>query len=297
MKVGDINPLSDHCIIYTRLSLSTSQTTQLYPDITHMDSVYTTHIPYKWKSDAMEAFIINIASKHIQLQALQKSLDSTCITKHIVNNTVTNLSHVLREASKTCANHMKPQRNTSINSNMPWHNEQCKSLRKDFTTVMIIPIYKKGDVQSPSNYRPITLLSSIGKLFTKILSKRITEWAEDHALLTEAQFGFRPTYSTTDANYTLYSLVNSIRRKQKLYCAFIDFSTAFDSVDRDILYDCLTESGISSKMLKIIIALYSNTSSCVKLNNVCSDIFLLNRGLRHGDSLSPVLFIFYINKK
>ena len=105
---------------------------------------------------------------------------------------------------------------------------------------MIIPIYKKGDVQSPSNYRPITLLSSIGKLFSKILSKRITEWAEDHALLTEAQFGFRPTYSTTDANYTLYSLVNSIRKKQKLYCAFIDFSTAFDSVDRDILYDCLT---------------------------------------------------------
>ena len=62
----------------------------------------------------------------------------------------------------------------------------------------------------------------------------------------------------------LYSLVNSIRKKQKLYCAFIDFSTAFDSVDRDILYDCLTQSGISSKMLKIIIALYSNTSSCVK---------------------------------
>ena len=157
---------------------------------------------------------------------------------------------------------------------------------------MIITIHIKGDVQSPSNYRPITLLSSIGKLFTKIVSKRLTEWAEDHALLT----GFRPTYSTTDANYTLYSLVNSIRKKRKLYCLFIDFSTAFDSVDRAILYDCLTESGISSKMLKIIIALYSNTSSCVKLNHVCSGTFLLHKGLRQGDGLSPVLFIFYINK-
>ena len=80
-----------------------------------------------------------------------------------------------------------------------------------------------------------------------------------------------------------------------MYCAFIDLSTAFDSVDRYILYDCLTESGISSKMLKIIIALYSNTSSCVKLNHVCSNTFLLHNGLWQGDSLSQVLFIFYIN--
>ena len=96
-----------------------------------MDSVYTTHISYKWKTDAKETFLLNIASKHIQLQALQESLDSTCITKYIVNNTVINLSHVLRETSKTCANHMKPQ-TYNINSNMPWHNEQCKSLRKYF---------------------------------------------------------------------------------------------------------------------------------------------------------------------
>ena len=105
---------------------------------------------------------------------------------------------------------------------------------------MIIPIYKKGDVQAPNKYRTIAFLIPIGKLFTKILSKSLIEWTENHALLTEAQFGFQPTYSTTDANYTLYSLVNSIRKKQKLYFAFIDFSTAFDSFDRDILYDCLT---------------------------------------------------------
>ena len=93
-------------------------------------SVYTTHISYKWKTDAKETFLFNIASKHIQLQALQKSLDSTCITKSIVNNTVINLSHGLREASKTCANHRRPQTNTNINSNIPWHNEQCKSQGK-----------------------------------------------------------------------------------------------------------------------------------------------------------------------
>ena len=63
LKVGDINPLSDHCINYTYLSLRTSQTTQIYPDRTHMDPVYNTHTSYKWKSDVKKTCVLNIASK------------------------------------------------------------------------------------------------------------------------------------------------------------------------------------------------------------------------------------------
>ena len=62
----------------------------------------------------------------------QNHLIQHVLQKNLVNNTVINLSHVLRNASKICTNHMKPQTNTNINSNMPWHNEQGKSLRKDF---------------------------------------------------------------------------------------------------------------------------------------------------------------------
>ena len=139
---------------------------------------------------------------------------------------------------------------------------------------MIVPIYKKGNPALPCNYRPITLLSAISKLFTGTLCKRLTAWATTNQILTESQFGFRPSYSTTDTCFTLYSLIGRIKSKQKIYCAFVDFSTAFDSINRQILFTKLIEYGISSKMLNIITALYSNITSCVKLKSSITDEFL-----------------------
>ena len=161
---------------------------------------------------------------------------------------------------------------------------------------LFVPIYKKSDTQQPANYRPITLLSSLCKLYTSILCRRITEWATANYVFSEAQFGFRPTYSTMDACFTLNLLVNrSVSDKRKLCCAFIDFSTAFDSVCRNILYEKLKEYGISTKMLRMIMAIYINVTSSVKINNMHTDSFTCTDGLRQGDSLSSVLFAMSIN--
>ena len=70
---------------------------------------------------------------------------------------------------------------------------------------------------------------------------------------------------------------------------------AFDSINRNMWFSRLIECGLSSKMIHIIIALYTNVMSCVKLNNSITDIFSCTDGLRQGDSLSPILFSFYIN--
>ena len=105
----------------------------------------------------------------------------------------------------------------------------------------------------------------------------------------------RGTIRTTGTCFTLYSLIYRIQTKQKLYCAFVDFTTAFDSINRNILFSRLIKCGISSKMIHIIIALYTNVMSCVKLNKSNTDIFSCKDGLRQGDSLSPILFSFYIN--
>ena len=81
---------------------------------------------------------------------------------------------------------------------------------------VIIPIFKnKGDPKSPSNYRPITILSRLGKLFTAILNNRLTVFLDNNNILEENQAGFRKEYSCTDHIFTLHALFEILRKGKK----------------------------------------------------------------------------------
>ena len=71
----------------------------------------------------------------------------------------------------------------------------------------IVPIHKKGDVNDPSNYRGITLMSCLGKLFTSIINNRLTNWAEENHVYCENQFGFRKEKGTTDCKFILHGII------------------------------------------------------------------------------------------
>jgi hypothetical protein len=94
------------------------------------------------------------------------------------------------------------------------------------------PIYKnKGNPLDPKNFRPITILSCLGKLFTAILNERLRVFSEEVFLLEENQFGFRKSYSTTNNIFTLFSFFEILKsKKKKLFCAFVDFEKAYDIV-------------------------------------------------------------------
>ena len=72
-----------------------------------------------------------------------------------------------------------------------------------WTRSCIVPIHKKGDFDDVNNYRGISIVSCFGKLFTSILNIRILEWDNEHNVLTDAQFGFRPGFFTVDAIFVL----------------------------------------------------------------------------------------------
>lgn len=112
----------------------------------------------------------------------------------------------------------------------------------------IRPIYKnKGDKSDPENYRPITILSCLGKLFTAVLNNRLTKFLDTYELLNENQAGFRKSYSTVDHIFALNSLIELFKStKKKLYGTFIDFSKAFDSVWRMGLWKKMLESSVST---------------------------------------------------
>ena len=160
----------------------------------------------------------------------------------------------------------------------------------------IIPLHKKGDKNNVDNYRGITLLSTLGKLFSRILNNRLTAWAETYSVYIEAQAGFREHMCTTDNIFVMHGLItHSLNNNRKLFCSFIDFSKAFDFVVRDVLWFKLLQFGVRGKMLDIIVSMYENVKSQVKINNRLSESFSCMTGVRQGECLSPFLFAIYLN--
>ena len=162
---------------------------------------------------------------------------------------------------------------------------------------MIMPLYKnKGSPKDPDNYRGITLLSCIGKLFTSVINNRLTHYIDATGSMGDEQAGFRHGYSTMDHIFTLHAIINMYLYKGKrVYCAFIDYRKAFDFVDRSSLWCKLLGMGINGKIINVIRNLYSHAKSCVKLDGKLSEYFSCNVGVRQGENLSPLLFAIFLN--
>ena len=162
---------------------------------------------------------------------------------------------------------------------------------------IIRPIYKRnGSPQNPENYRPITILSCFGKLFTAILNARLTNFLNHNNIIEENQAGFRSGYSTSDHIFNLYALTEILKAKnKKLFCSFIDFSKAFDSVWRIGLWMKLLGNSINGKIFRVIYNMYQNIKSCVVHAGEQSSFFHSYCGVRQGENLSPVLFSLFLN--
>ena len=165
-----------------------------------------------------------------------------------------------------------------------------------WTKAVIIPVFKKGDINDLNNYRGISLVSNLGKLFTAVLNQRHTKWSQNNDIITDAQFGFRPGYGTVDAIFILHSIIShTLANKKRLYSAFVDFKMAFDSIDRCKLWYKIAKIGIRGQSLSILKNMYSNVKLCVTLNGFNSDFFRTSVGLMQGEVRSPILFSLYVN--
>jgi len=166
-----------------------------------------------------------------------------------------------------------------------------------WSTGFISNIHKKGSYLQPENYRGITIISNMGKLFNSILAIRLQDHLEKHKLLTPEQIGFTKGASTADHIFTLKTLINkyTANKSQKLYTCFVDFRQAFDRVWHMGLFYKLSKLEINSHFLQIIRSMYNKTKLCVKTHGQLTEFFHSNIGVRQGDSLSPTLFNLYIN--
>ena len=171
-----------------------------------------------------------------------------------------------------------------------------------WATGEIIPLHKKGDKNDPLNYRGITLLSCLGKLFTNVINNRLNIWAEANGTFCDEQFGFRKNRGTRDCMFILQGLIDLTLSKGKpLYCAFVDLQRAFDSANRRAIWYKLNLYSISSKVISLIRNMYDKIKVCVKSMNKSNDenndtcFFKSKVGVFQGESLSPFLFSMYLN--
>ena len=136
-----------------------------------------------------------------------------------------------------------------------WREEK---IPKDWTRGIIVPIFKDGERKNVDNYRGITLLSVVGKLYTSIINNRISSWLEKNKKLVEEQAGFRAKRSTSEQIFILKEIIQGRRRakQRNTICCFLDIRKAYDTVFREGLWDAMKVKGIGGKIWRVVKNLY-----------------------------------------
>ena len=162
---------------------------------------------------------------------------------------------------------------------------------------VIHPIFKAGDANDPNNYRGITVTPVLSKLFAMILEARMSSWAESSNVRAEGQAGFRKDHRTSDNVFIMSTMVaNAKKQRRKLYCCFVDFKKAFDSVPRQKLWSVLSNLGIQGDILACLQSMYVQDEACVLSQEGLTDAFKCTIGVKQGCPASPLLFGLYIDE-
>ena len=144
---------------------------------------------------------------------------------------------------------------------------------------VIIPIHKKDSLDETNNYRGITSINTLSKIYSYILNNRLLKGASEKGKMSDYQFGFQKNKSIVDCIFVLHAIISKIlNKKEKLYCCFIDLQKAFDSVNRTLLWQKLLRDGCSEVMLK---PHFNSCSPCFPYDSMFCFVFHISVPIIH----------------
>ena len=159
---------------------------------------------------------------------------------------------------------------------------------KDWAISRVFTIFKKGAKMNPNNYRGISVVNCLPKLYDSILNTRFTQWFQPD----REQGGSQKGMSCAEHITTIRLLIDIAKKsRQSLYLLFLDFEKAYDRVNRQLLFKLLRQSGCGSTFLNAIKSMYASTKGLIG-----QECFKSNIGVRQGASTSGSLFNFYVNR-
>jgi len=160
----------------------------------------------------------------------------------------------------------------------------------------VCPVYKGGAKDEFSNYRPISVLPSMSKIFEKLVYNRLSKYLTKLNILSQYQYGFRSNHSTYMALLDFYNKVSKcIDDKNIAIGVFIDLQKAFDTLDHSVLLSKLAHYGVRGISHTWFSNYLVNRKQYIYLNNCVSDYSSVVCGVPQGSILGPLLFLLYIN--